>query len=93
MFTRYVHKPVSVEAIRATLENEEMIAAIANAFDISISRTNVGYVIHGTMESDPEDGPIDLIFGDWILKTPEGQLYPCTDAIFRKNFEYDNCPF
>ncbi len=84
MFKKYVHKPVAVEAIQATLENEDALVAIANAFDITMSRNNVGFIIHGTLEST---GPIELVFGDWILKTPEGLVYPCTNEIFQKNFE------
>lgn len=24
--------------------------------------------------------------GDWIIRTPAGEVYPCTDEVFKKNY-------
>lgn len=32
-------------------------------------------------------GPAQVKVGDWVIRSPEGELYPCQDDVFRKKYE------
>lgn len=81
--TVYVKKPVKVVAFQLKdtdddylpvwfQHNIQMHIVIPRNFGFSL-KTNHGYA--------------DAKFGDWVILTTEGELYPCSNEVFERNYE------
>lgn len=78
---KYRKKPVVIEAIQYTGDNESEILTFA--FGHAISRPNELLSIRiETLEGD-----MIASVGDWIIKGVKGEFYPCKPDIFRQTYE------
>jgi hypothetical protein len=86
---RYRKRPVEVEAVQWTGDNNGEVAAMF-ASDLKgispIGRTGEKLVIR-TLE-----GTMTASKGDWIIRDVAGEAYPCRDHIFRKAYEAVDAP-
>lgn len=86
---KFRKKPVEIEAIQFTPENEHWDWNTLTEFFGSNSGSPAGtwrsggnkiyiYTLEGTMEAYQ---------GDWIIKGVEGEFYPCKNSIFEQTYE------
>ena len=77
----YRKKPVVIEAIQFTGQNDTEIADFVRAEGYDPDDTRPSWMIRtseGTMRAD---------VGDWIIKGVKGEFYPCKPDIFEATYE------
>lgn len=74
---KYVKKPVEIEAIKLSKDNQE---EVHNFVGKSLTFTKYGAVIN-TLEGD-----MSCSFGDYIIKGVRGEFYPCKKEIFEETY-------
>ena len=76
---KYRKKPVVVEAIRFTGDNQNKVMEFAgnNIYEMG----DISCVIH-TLEGD-----MIAMLGDYIIKGVNGEFYPCKPDVFEKTYE------
>lgn len=76
---RYIKKPIEVEAIRFTGNNQEEVEAfLATAEADWDGESWYIHTLEGDMRAD---------VGDWIIKGVKGEFYPCKPDIFEATYE------
>jgi len=81
---RFRKRPVEVEAIRYDGENAGEILSWATRFTLedpveqALSDNLIVHTLHGQTTAVP---------GDWILKGPQGDFWPCQPEIFEDSYE------
>lgn len=79
--SKYMKKPVIIEAVQWTGENKEEIKAfIPNT--IIVKKNKEGELGIGTLE-----GVMTASKGDFIIKGVHGEYYPCKPDIFAETYE------
>ena len=78
---KYRKKPVVIEAIRRTGNNEKEIIDFVSNGTYYINRDG-GDAIIRTLEGD-----MIASVGDYIIKGVNGEFYPCKPNIFHKTYE------
>ncbi len=89
---KYRKKPVVIEAIQWTRENEEQLAEWLYANDTEF---NVRYTLKNDNKKSIIDeikiktleGTMEATYGDYIIKGVNGEFYPCKPDIFEKTYE------
>lgn len=76
---KYRKKPVVIEAIQWTGNNELDIEAFINSGKYHWTET--GLII------DTFEGKMLALFGDYIIKGIQGEFYPCKPDIFEQTYE------
>lgn len=89
MANQYRKKPVVIEAIRWTGENDDDIEsftqqqwALADPLDVEDESEDMAQVydeLHGTW--------ILMRQGDWVIRGVRGEFYPCTNDVFEETYE------
>lgn len=74
---KYVKKPVEIEAIQLSSDNQE---EVHNFVGKSLTFNKYGAVVH-TLE-----GEMSCNFGDYIIKGVKGEFYPCKKEIFEETY-------
>lgn len=80
---KYKSKPVVIEAHRflcQPIKTDWLEAAFENG-DIEMGPDLTAIILSN------EHGRLVVRQGDWIIKGTEGELYPCTDSVFRRKYE------
>lgn len=93
---KYIKKPVAIEAFQMTEErrfdNIDWPGWLNEAW-------NAPDLTEGALSIDPDDperkklvvgtpsGPVAISFGDWILRGPGGEIYPCKPDIFEATYD------
>lgn len=76
---KYRKKPVEIEAIRWTGENEfEVSRFVGDKMFFNDLREPVIETLEGNMRTE---------IGDYIIKGVQGEFYPCKPDIFTKTYE------
>lgn len=78
---KFRKKPVVVEAIQYTGENEDDIDAFVGYPLPKLLISPVILIMH-TLEGDHQ-----AVKGDWIIKGVKGEFYPCKPDIFEATYE------
>ena len=83
MIKKYIKKPVIIEAMQLTRENQnEVLKFMSSTPDLSrANKTPKGIIIH-TLEGD-----MLASFGDYIIKGIHGEFYPCKPDIFLETYD------
>lgn len=80
-------KPVVIEAVQWTGENEQEVAGFFSQAD---SETPY-FGFHPTPEPhwaiNTLEGTMDAHIGDWIIKGVAGEFYPCKPGIFEATYD------
>ena len=86
---KFVKKPVVIEAIQFTTNNEpndvemtRMVDWINAESDMKISSHNGTSIFINTLE-----GEMRAECGDWIIKGVNGEFYPCKPDVFEKTYD------
>lgn len=78
MPTKYRKKPVVIEAMRWTGDNEkEVYSFVGSKY----------YTKAGTLFIETLEGDHIASVGDYIIKGVNGEFYPCKPDIFEKTYE------
>jgi len=75
---RYTKKPVTIDAVQWTGDNQAEVEAFIGAHDGYIKGD---YVDIGTLEGLMVASP-----GDWLIRGVQGELYPCKPDIFEATY-------
>jgi len=75
MIETYVKRPLTIEALQWTGNNDDEI------FVFTGTMPDPGYAVIETPE-----GTMHLSPGDWIIKDIAGEFYPCKDHIFQRTY-------
>lgn len=83
---KYRKKPVVVEAVQFTRQNQERCKQFTQGKlrDVKIPRSIDG-VMTGTV--DTLEGEYTATENDYIIKGIKGEFYPCKPGIFHKTYE------
>jgi len=81
--TEYVKKPILIEAVQWTGENEEEIRAFAG---LAILHADEEHLLIETA-TDDEPSQAMVYPGDWVVRDVVGRFYPCKDEVFRATHE------
>lgn len=92
--TRYRKKPIEVEAIQYTGDNEREIADFMNV-PIPALQTRVDAVLRADGDYRKNchilintlEGTMTANYGDYIIKGVRGEFYPCKPDIFDETYE------
>lgn len=81
---RYRKKPVVIEAIQRTGDNDTEIVewAYGGWSDSRMWQHQDGSLVIPTLEGDHKAG-----VGDWIIKGVKGEFYPCKNDVFVISYE------
>lgn len=81
---RYRKRPVEIEAIRWTGDNQGELRQLAHHSnrDTTVIFSTQGHVTVHTLEGD-----MRLHIGDWLVKGVHGELYPVRNDIFVETYE------
>ena len=92
--TRYRKKPVEIEAVQFTGDNEYEIADFMHlpitALQMSVDavlRTDGDYRENTHIHIPTLEGVMTANCGDWIIKGVKGEFYPCKPDIFDETYE------
>ena len=97
---KYRKKPVVVEAVQWTGDNEEEIKAFAGdaaMFEYVVNdggnisaydeRPQSGYILQIGLGIKTLEGIMIASLGDYIIRGVNGEYYPCKPDIFEKTYE------
>lgn len=80
--SKYVARPVTIEAIQLTKNNrKELLAFIGEGGYEEKSYDPVNIHIRA------EHGIVVLEVGDWLIKGSRGEFYPCRDSTFTEKYQ------
>lgn len=78
----YRKKPVVIEAIQITGDNDDELLAWLNKHEVPFQMVGDHTMVIRTLEGDLRADP-----GDWIIKGVKGEFYPCKPDIFALTYE------
>lgn len=90
---KYRKKPVVIEAIQWTRENELILSEWLfkkdefDKVDWSLTTDDKGKVIIDKITIKTLEGVMEASIGDYIIKGVNGEFYPCKPDIFEKTYE------
>lgn len=76
---RYRKRPVTIEAIQWTGENDEAVQAFVG-YETAL-REGDKMLIHTS------EGPLNAKVWSWIIRGVQGEFYPCDPEIFHQTYE------
>ena len=92
--TRYRKKPVEIEAVQFTGDNEYEIAEFMGiplcVLQVSVDavlRMDGDYSENTHIHIPTLEGTMTANCGDWIIKGVKGEFYPCKPDIFDATYE------
>lgn len=78
---RFVKRPVEVEAVRFERADQAAVICAWGEGQVEAVRKATGVLRVRTLH-----GPTLARLGDWILRGPDGDYWPCEDAIFEASY-------
>jgi len=92
--TTYVSKPVEIEAIQWTGDNDaEIIEFTENGFNVGVNEVEIpsGEVIAkskwGEVYDYLQNTWVSVNLNDYIIKGTEDEFYPCAESVFNRKYE------
>lgn len=80
----YRHKPTLVEAYRF-VDSARPPSWVRNAFNDGVAAYEGGF--QACILVDTNHGTVKAHSGDWLVKSPAGEIYPITDEVFHSSYE------
>ena len=77
---KYRKKPVIIEAIQWTGENELEI--------VNFVGESLREIKNKIVKIDTLEGTMNASVGDWIIKGIRNEFYPCKPDVFEKTYEF-----
>lgn len=87
MIQKYRKKPVVVEVVKWTGENEQDIIDLESSPTSCLYFQNMGHATKKALFIKTLEGTMYTAFGDYVIKGVNGELYPCKPDIFEKTYE------
>lgn len=84
MIKQYIKKPIPIEAVQWTGKNQEEINRFCNKISFYYSEESKLDLYIDTLE-----GRMRVNIGDYIIRGPFKEFYPCKEEIF--NATYTEC--
>lgn len=82
----FQRKPITIEAIQLSVSNlKEIENFLGNGFEF-VTGTTVGDD-DISIDLDTLTGPVTAKNGDWLIRGPTGEVYPCPDEIFKLTYD------
>jgi hypothetical protein len=78
---KFRKKPVVIDAVQWTGNNEAELAEFCSTIDIRFKYPEMGIIIP-TLEGDHT-----AIVGDYIIRGIKGEFYPCKQDIFHRTYD------
>lgn len=88
---RYRKRPVQVEALRHTRQQDTFAALRESGWGDAAER--VVALADGSLEVETPNGPVALRPGEWVVRGVAGEVYPCRNDIFERTYEPDDPDF
>jgi hypothetical protein len=83
----YRKRPLEIEAIRYTRDSADAVEAFcAKGWDGATSPC-YDHNPDGSFALATIEGEVRVRYGDWVIRGVEGELYPCSDSIFRATYD------
>lgn len=79
MISKYVKKPVVVEAVKYTGQNKNEIQSFVGK--------ELVQRLDGSLQIETLEGIICANVGDYVIKGVSGEFYPCKPIIFNKTYD------
>lgn len=92
---RVIKKAVTVDAWQFPEIDKNETVELASADDhevpvwvvVAIARGQLVLSVESFHTVVTSSGDMSAGAGDWLMRGVEGELYPCTDSVFRKTYE------
>lgn len=91
--SKHRKKPVVIDAIQWTGDNDREVEAFFAYFDPTIPGVRLMHAAFGGIDADDcvvintLEGTMNAHPGDWIIKGVKGEFYPCKPDIFEATYE------
>ena len=79
MISKYVKKPVVVEAVKYTGQNKNEIQSFVGK--------ELAQRLDGSLQIETLEGIMCANVGDYVIKGVSGEFYPCKPIIFNKTYD------
>jgi hypothetical protein len=79
MISKYVKKPVVVEAVKYTGQNKNEIQSFVGK--------ELVQRLDGSLQIETLEGIMCANVGDYVIKGVSGEFYPCKPIIFNKTYD------
>lgn len=79
MISKYVKKPVVVEAVKYTGQNKSEIQSFVGK--------ELVQRLDGSLQIETLEGIMCANVGDYVIKGVSGEFYPCKPIIFNKTYD------
>lgn len=79
MISKYVKKPVIVEAVKYTGQNKNEIESFVGK--------ELTQRLDGSLQIETLEGIMCANVGDYVIKGVSGEFYPCKPIIFNKTYD------
>lgn len=79
MISKYVKKPVIVEAVKYTGQNKNEIESFVGK--------ELTQRLDGSLQIETLEGIMCASVGDYVIKGVSGEFYPCKPIIFNKTYD------
>lgn len=79
MISKYVKKPVVVEAVKYTGQNKNEIESFVGK--------ELTQRLDGSLQIETLEGIMCANVGDYVIKGVSGEFYPCKPIIFNKTYD------
>lgn len=77
---KYTKKPITLEAVQFTGQSMYDLDDFMDGSDAFAFHSNK------TVTVITNHGPAKVKIGDWIIKSPEGEFYPCSAEVFKATY-------
>lgn len=79
MIQKYVKKPLEIEALQWTGNEEEMREFLGELFLLIYNDEG--------LRIETLEGPVKASLGDYVIKGIQGEFYPCREDIFHATYD------
>lgn len=79
MMQKYVKKPLEIEALQWTGNEEEMREFLGELFLLIYNDEG--------LRIETLEGPVKASLGDYVIKGIQGEFYPCREDIFHATYD------
>lgn len=81
----FQRKPITIEAVQLSVKNLAAVEQfLGDGFEFQTGTTVGDDDI--SIDLDTLTGPVTAKNGDWLIRGPTGEIYPCPDIIFQMTY-------
>ena len=80
--------PVVVDAVQWHGGDEAALRDLRRELGVDLGDERLVLLPDGCLDIQTQERAMLAVPSAWIIKGVDGELYPCQDSIFRKNYEF-----